>query len=269
MYKINQKYDIDILNYCKLNGIEDVELFVNQCFKQGLDVKKYGFLGGSDEKPEEIEIIREIRVEVPVEVIREVIVDRIIEKEVIKEVIIEVPVQVIEEKLIDKPIEIIKQVEVVKEVIVEKPVEIIKEIKVEIPVDRFVEVPVEVIKYVDKEVIKEVEKIVTNIEYICDETEINNLLGMIEELTKELENEKNNVKTIEIVKEVQVIVEKEVETSNDKSKMLENTLQNLRKELSLKNDRIKDLEEINKQLESIKVNQGAIFLKGSNLTQNL
>ncbi len=131
------------------------------------------------------------------------------------------------------------------------------------------EVPVKVIKYLDKEVIKEVEKIVTNIEYIRDETEINNLLGMIEELTKELDDEKNNIKTIEVVKEVQVVVEKEVEKSNDKSKMLENTLQNLRKELSLKNDRIKDLEEINKQLESIKVNQGAIFLKGSNLTQNL
>ncbi len=51
--------------------------------------------------------------------------------------------------------------------------------------------------------------------------------------------------------------------------MLSDTLQKLRKELSLKEEKIKELETINKQLESIKVSQGAVYLKGSNLTQRL
>ena len=65
-----------------------------------------------------------------------------------------------------------------------------------------------------------------------------------------------------------VISVKEVE-NNEKLKMLSDTLQKLRKELSLKEEKIKELETINKQLESIKVSQGAVYLKGSNLTQRL
>ena len=34
-----------IEEYCKLNNIFDVDEFTYQCFKQGFDVKKYGFLG--------------------------------------------------------------------------------------------------------------------------------------------------------------------------------------------------------------------------------
>jgi hypothetical protein len=87
------------------------------------------------------------------------------------------------------------------------------------------------------------------------------------------------IKEVEIIKEVPVekivevnkIVEVEkvieVEKSNDKTLLLQETLQKLRKELSLKNTRIEDLEKINKQLESIKVSQGAVFMKGSNLNE--
>ena len=57
----------------------------------------------------------------------------------------------------------------------------------------------------------------------------------------------------------------EVEKSNDKTLLLQETLQKLRKELSLKNTRIEDLEKLNKQLESVKVSQGAVFMKNSNL----
>jgi hypothetical protein len=87
MLKINPKYEIDIQQYCKLNNIEDVNLFVTQCFKQGFDIKKYGFLGKTDNDGEKDlikEVIREKLVEVPVEVI--------VEKEVIKEVPVEVKV---------------------------------------------------------------------------------------------------------------------------------------------------------------------------------
>ena len=146
-----------VQEYCKLNNIEDIDKFISKCFTEGYNINKYGLLGDDSgktgivgEKQVEIEVIREIRVEVPVEVIKYV--------EVIKEVIVEVPVPNIVEKR--------------------------------------------------------------------DEPE-----------------------------------------PNDKILLLQETLQKLRKELSLKNTRIEDLEKINKQLESVKVSQGAIFMKGSNLNE--
>jgi hypothetical protein len=51
--------------------------------------------------------------------------------------------------------------------------------------------------------------------------------------------------------------------------MMGETLQKLRKDLSLKDKKIEELENINKQLESIKVSQGAVYLKGSNIIQKL
>jgi hypothetical protein len=152
-----------VKEYCKLNNIEDVDKFIIKCYTEGFNIKKYGLLGddsektsGIEEKQVEIEVIKEIRVEVPVEVIKEVIV----EVEVIKEVIVEVPVP--------------------------------------------------------------------NIDKIGDEPE-----------------------------------------PNDKAKLLQETLQKLRKELSLKNERIDELEKINKQLESVRVEQGAVYLKGSNISETL
>ncbi len=84
--KIYNKETIQTLSaYCSANNIEDIDDFIYKCFKQGFDIKKYGFLGktlnegekhlktgGIEEKQVEIEVIREIRVEVPVEVIKEV-----------------------------------------------------------------------------------------------------------------------------------------------------------------------------------------------------
>ena len=85
MTKVDSKYKLEIISYCKMNNIEDIDLFVTQCFKQGFDIEKYGLLGKTfndgkkdlktgivGEKQVEIEVIREIRVEVPVEVIKEV-----------------------------------------------------------------------------------------------------------------------------------------------------------------------------------------------------
>ena len=133
--------------------------------------------------------------------------------------------------------------EVIREKEVIQTVEVIKE------VEKIVEV--EVIKYVDREIIKEVpvEKIIT-------------ITNDFEPVIKEVIIEK----IVEIIKEVEVI--KEVENT-DKLKMLSETLLKLRKDLSLKDKRIEELESINKQLESIKVSQGAVYLKGSNITQRL
>ena len=127
--------------------------------------------------------------------------------------------------------------------VVEKIVEVIKE--VQLPPKE-----IEVIKYVDREVIKEipVEKVVTKIEYISykNEEEDKKLSTIIQETPKKMED-----------------------NSSDKIKMLQETLLKQKKELSLKTDKIKELEEKIKQLEEIKINQGAVFMKSSNLNQNI
>jgi len=172
--KLTNSQLTSVQEYCKLNNIEDMDKFISKCYTEGFNLKKYGLLsddsgktGFFDEKQVEIEVIREIQVQVPVEVIKYV--------EVIKEVIIEVPVPNIVEKR-DEP--------------------------------------------------------------------VSNLVDIYDK------------------KEEEVI-------SNDKILLLQETLQKLRKELSLKNTRIEDLEKINKQLESIKVEQGAVYLKGSNINEIL
>ena len=248
MLNINSKYENDILQYCKINNIEDVSLFVTQCFKQGFDIKKYGFLGNSlneDEKHLINEVIVEKRIEIPVEVIKEV------------------------EKIIEVPVE------------------------------------VKVIEYVDREIIKEVivevpkEKIVTKIEYLCDKDSENELLFKIQQLEQTIfhlneelvsEREEFSTKTQETARifhqeiskkgdeldelrrnldKPQVeIVNEVVITDNSKQKMLESTIQNLRKELSLKNSLIDELNLKNKQLES-NIQQPAVYLKGSNLSEKM
>ena len=182
-----------VQEYCKLNNIEDIDKFISKCFTEGYNINKYGLLGsdsekmgGIEEKQVEIEVIKEIRVEVPVEIIKEVV------------------------KYVDVPVEIIKEIEVIQYV----DREVIKEVPVEIITEKIVNV------------IQEVP--VPNIDKIGDEPE-----------------------------------------PNDKAKLLQETLQKLRKELSLKNERIEELEKINKQLESIKVSQGAVYLKGSNISKTM
>ncbi len=123
-------------------------------------------------------------------------------------------------------------------------IEVIREIRVE--------VPVEVIKYVDREVIKEikVEVPVEKIVYIYDKKE-----GEVEPIIVE--------KIVEVIKEVSI------EPNNDKSLMLQETLNKLRKELTEKNSKITELEGTIKKLEQTNINQGAAYMKGSNLTKNI
>jgi len=68
----------------------------------------------------EIEVVREVKVEVPVEVVREVKVE--VPVEVVREVRVEVPVEVVREVKVE--------VEVVREVKVEVPVEVVREVEV-------------------------------------------------------------------------------------------------------------------------------------------
>ena len=75
-------------------------------------------------------------------------------------------------------------------------------------------------------------------------------------------------KPVELTKEI--VVEKIIEKNNDdKMKMLQETLQSLRKELNLKNEKIKQLEQSLKDLESLATSKWAVFLKNSNLNENL
>ena len=229
MYNVNPKYNSDILDYCKLNNIDDIELFVSQCFKQGFDIKKYGLLGTTLNDGE---------------------------NELIKEVIVEKLVEVPVDRIVEKPVE----------VIVEK--------------EKIVEVPIEVI--IEKEVIKEVpvEKVVTKVEYISDKTTEDELGGIIAELKNEMSKKDEKLDElrrsldialdkppVEIIKEVEVI--KEVEKPNDKVIMLQDTLQKLRSEMKDKNTEIDSLKGLIKQLESRLNPTGAVYMKGSNINENL
>ena len=157
---LNKQNQKDLTDYCKLNNIEDIDKFFQQCFKQGFDIKKYGLIGENNERVIEY-----------------------IEKEVIVEKIVEVPIE--------------SKIFVPNEVIVEK----------------IVEVPIEVEKIVEKIV--------------------------------------------------------QVEKPNDKMGMLQETLMKLRKEIGEKDKTIIELNNKIEQLEKLVSNTGAVFMKGSNLLNNL
>lgn len=144
-------------------------------------------------------------------------------------------------KYIDRPVEIIKEVEVIKE-IPTPPTEI------------------KVIEYVDREVIKEVpiEKVVEKIIKVSDNTEIELLLGKI----RELESKEPQVIEKEVIKEVII-------QDNNKMEMLSTTLQKLKQDLTEKNKKIEELEQIITNFENYKQNSGAAFLRGSNLSDTL
>ena len=206
---LNKQNQKDLTDYCKLNDIEDVDKFFQQCFKQGFDIKKYGLLTENNER-----VVEYIEKEVPIEVIKYV------EKETIREV----------------PIEVIKEIEkivvVEKEVPIEKIIEVIKEVPIEKIVEITKEVPI----------------------YISGETQTK-----IVEIIKEV--------PIEVIREVEVV--KEVEKPNEKMGMLQDTLMKLRREIGDKDKTITDLNSKIEQLEKLVSNTGAVYMKGSNLSQNL
>jgi DNA repair exonuclease SbcCD ATPase subunit len=159
--------------------------------------------------------------------------------------------------------------DLIKEVIVEKrveiPVEVIKEVEkiVEVPVDRIVEI----VKEIEKIVEVPVEKIVTNIEYISDNSKQNELLLKIPQL--ENETAKKNDELDELSQTLDELRQKlDIKEDNDKVKLLQQTLQNLRGELQQKNEQIKELEKINRDLLNGNQNQGYL-LRGSNLNRRI
>ena len=219
--KIFKKENLQsVTTFCESQEIKDIDNFIYLCFKQGFDIKKYGFLGetlnegekhlktgGIEEKRVEIEVIREIRVEVPVEVIKEV------------------PVEIVVEKII----------------------------------------------------------------YTTDDIQINELGGKIAELEQEISTKTTEIGTIRQefstkTEETENIFQNEIskkdeeldelrrtldeKNNNDKSKLLQETLQNLRGELQQKNEQIRELEKINRDLLNGNQNQ-AYLLRGSNLNKRV
>jgi len=81
-----------------------------------------------------------------------------------------------------------------------------------------------------------------------------------------------NGKEPEVIEiEVEKIVEKVIEKPCDdtKIKLLEGTLQTLKKELSLKNEKISELEEMVSQFKDVVLSRGAIYHTNSNLNSRL
>jgi 5-methylcytosine-specific restriction endonuclease McrBC GTP-binding regulatory subunit McrB len=81
-----------------------------------------------------------------------------------------------------------------------------------------------------------------------------------------------NGKEPEVIQiEVEKIVEKIVDKPCDetKIKLLEGTLQTLKKELSLKNEKINQLEEMATQFKDVVLSRGAIYHTNSNLSSRL
>ena len=89
--------DDEFLKYCELNQVTDVEALAKKIFLRGFAIEKYGETP-SLAKGKQVEVIKEVVKEIPVE----------------------------------KVVEVIKKVEVVKEVPVEKIVEVIKEVPVHV-----------------------------------------------------------------------------------------------------------------------------------------
>lgn len=126
---IEKQLHDDVVAYCNLNKIEDVEKFKLTCFVKGYNIDKYGLFGEErDVKVVQQEVVKEVIVEKPVEVIVEKIVhdetkiQEITEKFSIKIQEMEKIFHDEKKVLLDKIEELGdgKVVEVVKEVFVEK-----------------------------------------------------------------------------------------------------------------------------------------------------
>ena len=242
-YKLNlsSTENKDLISYCNMNDLRISEV-IKKSYLEGFNIERYGLLntGGIREKQVEKEVIREKRVEIPVEVI----------KEVVRIEYVEVPV--------DRIVEIIKDVPsppVETEVIKYVDREVIKEVKVEVPVEKIVYI------YDKKE-----EEVVTKVETNCDE-----FLSKIQEL------ESRKPEVIEVIKEVpvevvkEIIIEKESTDIGLKSKLeaIQNTVQKLKLDNIEKDKKIKEYEKTIEDIQKFQTDRKAAFLKGSNLDDTL
>ena len=308
-YKLNlsSTENKDLISYCNLNDLRISEV-VKKSYLEGFNIERYGLLnmGGIREKQVEKEVIREKRVEIPIEVIKEVIkieyveVEKPVEKivEIVKEVPVEVIKEIPVERIVEKIIEVIKEVPV--ERVVEKIVEVIKEVPVEKVVvkDVIKEVPVEKVVYVtDQEEmntkifqkeqefeqqrkifstkIEEMENIFQSekTELLSKIQQLENTPPKVVEVTKEVSVEK----IVEVIKEVpvevikEIVIEKESTDIGLKSKLeaIQNTVQKLKQDNIEKDKKIMEYEKTIEDIQKFQTDRKAAFLKGSNLDDTL
>jgi Tfp pilus assembly protein PilP len=263
--ELDSKQYKDLTRYCELNKLVPEDI-VKKSYLEGFSIEKYGLLGnmgGIQEKRVEIEVIREKRVEIPVEVI----------KEVVKIEYVEVPVEVIKEVFVEVPVE----KEVVKEVVKQVPVETIVT-KIEYISD----------KTSENELLLKIQQLEQ--EFSTKTTEIGIIREEFSTITTEMENifqDKMSKKDEEldrlrqeldkqldrqpIEKIVEVVVEKEITDNSLKPKMdaLQNTVQKLKLDNIEKDKKIKELESAITDIQKFQENKPAVYLKGSNLDNKL
>jgi chromosome segregation ATPase len=273
--------------FCLAQEIKDVDNFVYLCFKQGFDIRKYGLLGKTlnegekhlktgeiQEKQVEIEVIKEIRVEVPVEVIKEV------------EKIVEVTVEKIVEVIKEVPVDRVVEKEIIREIPVEKIV--VQEVIKEVPVDRVVEKIILTsddtqinelllkIQELENEMSKknnDLDELLSKIDQLNGEistktTEIDNIGQEFSTKTEEMENIFQNEMSKKDVELDELRLKLDDPVTNNKLNMLQDTLQNLRNDLQQKNEQIRELEKINRDLLNGNQNQ-AYLMRGSNLNRRI
>ena len=200
-------------SFCKLNNIDDVDSFIKNIFQEGFNIKKYGLLGktlnegekhlktgGIEEKRVEIEVIREIRVEVPVEIV------------------------------------------------VEKIIYTTDDIQINELGEKIAELEQEI---------------------STKTTEIGTIREEFSTKTTEMENIFQNIMSKKDLELNELRQKLDEPVTNNKLNMLQDTLQNLRNDLSLKNDKINELEKINQELQKTANLQNAIYMKGSNLNSRI
>ncbi len=259
MYSVEIKNNKEIYDFCMVNGITDINKFIQDCFKQGFDIKKYGLLGKTLNEGE-----KDLKNEDDSGKMGDVQ-EKWVEKEVIVEKRVEIPVEVIKE--VEKIVEVIKEVPVEK--IIEKEVYITDNVQIN-------EMLLQ-IQQMENEMSKSgLELDELRQKFSTKESEIESLRKEFSTITTEKENIFQNEmsKKVEELDELRQTLDElkskpDVLVTNNKVNMLQETLQNLRKELSLKNTKINELEGTIKQLELVNRNVDAIYLKGSNLKQNL
>ena len=234
----------DLESYCALNKF-NVDEIIKSSFKQGFSIEKYGLLGnmgGIQEKRVEIEVIREKRVEIPVEVI----------KEVVKIEYVEVPVE--------------KIVEVIKEVLVEK--EVIKEIIKEVPVEKIVTI---YDNSSENELLLKIQQLEQ--EFSTKTTEIGIIKREFSTITTENENifhykmSKKDEELDELRHSLDILKQK---TDNpDNTNKLQETLQKIRQQVIDRDVEISELKSKINELNKLQQDQKALYLKGSNLDNKL
>jgi len=232
-----------VQEFCKLNKIENIDEFITKCFTSGFNIEKYGLLNSGVKN------------------------EKIVEKEVIVEKRVEVPVEVIKEVVKVEYVEVEKPVEKIVEVIKEVPsppteIEVIKYVDREVIKEVKVEVPVEKIVYIHD---KKEEEVVTNLDNICDKPEpiiIEKIVEVPVEVIKEVIVEK------EVIKEV--IVENDTDSKlKPKLDALQQTVQKLKLDNIEKDKLIKEYEKTIQDIQKFNEGTKAMYLKGSNLDNKL